>query len=177
MRSGRKRNTGETWKNRHDYWRAKGSWDDAPSDLAPGSKIRAGPLGPHYPECPPASQSWRSEQSKGKEKKDGLSDAGQQVKGGARAYFEGNVVVSDADLQFLFADDVFLWPVRVIFPLERSKTASERSCPREKKIGGEGEESGFKEEEVVVVHKCLLDDLALLDDALEFFHDERADPH
>ncbi len=46
-----------------------------------------------------------------------------------------------------------------------------------KKIGGEGEESGFKEQEVVVVHKCLLDDLALLDDALEFFHDERADPH
>jgi hypothetical protein len=36
-----------------------------------------------------------------------------------RAYLECDVVVSDADLQLLFADDVFLWPVRVVFPIER----------------------------------------------------------
>jgi hypothetical protein len=31
-------------------------------------------------------------------------------------YFECDVIASDADLQFLFSDDVFLWPVCVVFP-------------------------------------------------------------
>jgi hypothetical protein len=44
-----------------------------------------------------------------------------------RAYFECDVVVSDADLQLLFADDVFLWPVCVVFPIERVSGRRSRS--------------------------------------------------
>ena len=42
-------------------------------------------------------------------------------KGGDCAHFERDVVVSDADLQLLFADDVFLWPVRVVLPLIKKR--------------------------------------------------------
>jgi hypothetical protein len=31
------------------------------------------------------------------------------------AYFERDVIISDADLQLLFSDYVFLWPVCVVF--------------------------------------------------------------
>jgi len=46
------------------------------------------------------------------------------------AHFKCDVVVSDADFQLLFADDVFLWPVRVVFPLndsDREKVSRFRS--------------------------------------------------
>jgi len=77
-------------------------------------------------------------------------------------YFECDVIVSDADLQLLFTDDIFLWPVCVVFPL----------------VGGEGKEGKAyvrlrgKEKKIGV-----LDDLALLDDALQFLHHQRTDPH
>lgn len=48
----------------------------------------------------------------------GFSDEGMDV-----AYFECDVVVSDPDFQLLFADDVFLWPVRVVFPLNDNSQA------------------------------------------------------
>lgn len=76
------------------------------------------------------------------------------------------MVVSDADFQFLFADDVFLWPVRVVFPLK------DNDRERVSRFS-----SGEWGREVVLVTNDLLDDLALLDDTLQLFHDERADPH
>jgi hypothetical protein len=75
------------------------------------------------------------------------------------------VVISDTDFQLLFADDVFLWPVCVILPIEAN---AQRTWGEPLFVGT-----------VVVVLRLghLLDDLALLDDAFDFFHDERTDPH
>ena len=90
-------------------------WDDVPSDLAPSSKIRAGLLGPHYPVCLPASQPSRSIKAKKK------GDEGDKPLGASQtkecAHFKRDVIISDADFQLLLADDVFLWPVRIVFPL------------------------------------------------------------
>jgi hypothetical protein len=33
-------------------------------------------------------------------------------------YLECDVITPDADLQLLFSDDIFLWPVCVVFPLK-----------------------------------------------------------
>ena len=74
-----------------------------------------------------------------------------RLMGGVRvrvlAYFECDVITSDADLQLLFSDDVFLWPVCVVFPLHLLDDG------RERREWGGGRE-------------YLLDYLALLDDAL-----------
>jgi hypothetical protein len=81
---------------------------------------------------------------------------GGRKKNPLRAYFERDVIISDADLQLLLPDDIFLWPVCVVFPLMRRNVI--RVCPE---MGG----------------KRILDDLALLDYALQLLYYKRADPH
>lgn len=49
-----------------------------------------------------------------------MQDAGvgqRRGKNSVTPYLECDVVVPDTDLQFLLPNDVFLWPVRVVFPL------------------------------------------------------------
>lgn len=42
------------------------------------------------------------------------------------AYFECDVVISNANLQLLLSDDIFLWPVCVVFPVMRVSFVSVR---------------------------------------------------
>ena len=75
-----------------------------------------------------------------------------------KTHLERNVVVANAYLELLLADNVLLRPVCVVFP-ERHRSRDE-ICAWGK---GWGEDS--------------LSNFARLDDALELLHDERAHPH
>jgi hypothetical protein len=82
-----------------------------PSGLVPSSKIPVDLLGPRYLGYRPANRFLPSRQKVSNREKKGCG-------WGERAYFECDMIVSDADLQLLFSDDIFLWPVRVVFPLD-----------------------------------------------------------
>jgi len=92
-----------------------------PLGLAPSSKIPAGLLGPRYLRYRPVNQFLPSRGYKNLKKlKDRKFFLKKRVVRGVVGftYFECDVIVSDADLQLLLSDYIFLWPVCVIFPLK-----------------------------------------------------------
>lgn len=129
--------------------------EDAPSSPAPGSRRRAGPRGPRCPGYRPTSRFLRSGTKKGRISPH--EDTPQIVYLGY-SHLERDVVVSDANLELLLADDILLGPVGVVFPKERvaSRSTSKQNDNRT---------------------RYSLGDLARLNDPLELLHDQRADPH
>ena len=70
-------------------------------------------------------------------------------------YLEGDVVVPNANLELLFPNNVLLGPIGIILPTVGSASIATATKRNENSLG----------------------DLARLDDPLELFDNERADPH
>ncbi len=130
--------------------------EDEPSSPGQGSRTRAGPPGPRCPGYRPRSQFLQSGTKKGRVS---LHKDTTQIIYRGYSHLKRDVVVSDADLELLLANDVLLGPVRVVFP---EKRVASRSASKQKKSNRT---------------RYSLCDLARLDDPLQLLHDQRADPH
>lgn len=120
-----------------------------PSSLVRDNRKHEALLDLRCPECRPANRSLRSICTNS-------SAIHGPIPGNAwHPYFKGDMIVANADLELLLANDVLFWPIRVIFPL----------------CGGDQVYTRYLS---TVYALC---DFASLHNPFQFLHDQWSNPH